>query len=787
MFKIAYRYIISNKKSSFSAVIGIAVSIMLMFSMIQISGCFKSAFKTLIDSGSNHDFFVSDISYEDMMNINNKFESMGNEGPDEYMSSIWVGDVYENNLQSFKLIGVSGDIEYFKKTALISGNYPKSANEICIEKSYADSHPQLKINDELRLNISLSFSLNPGAVEEISETFIISGIMHDVVDEGTFFYTNLETAQSIISKSNIPADNFSNCIIVEAQQGYYNINKAIDILSEMENIVNNDKSIVRYFNSERLTFNEIKDFNYGEKGAFDSVSSVIFFLSLIIAICLTVFIYNAINLSFACKIEVLGTMRCIGLSNKQLVHIVLAEQFILVTVGAFLGIVSGVVLNYFIAEKLMSMLISTFVDIELTQGLAMYIITYLLALISSFVASFRLIFKIRKTNPVNVKNISNPIKQKTKYTNKIKIKHYPLSLAMRNLKRGFSKNIIQVITLSISFTLCFVICNVFAVIGINNQKGVSDFSDYAIASNIVEEEYFNNEDIAKLESLDGIKNIYTQEFLSEFEFELCENESVQIMLYSDKLCHKFAEINNIKYDPSQNFAVLVSEIQDVGKTAEIYRGEEKYTVDVTSIIDGVSLEYAMVSLNNYLIINDKTANELNYQSGRYCAVLIEAKNKPSELSEIPFTISDIYITDFHESNQAASAQLVGMVILASYIMISTAILSFMIISNTIKENLKCKKAEYGVMRAIGLNLKQLYTVICYENLILTIISCVIGILISLIINSSFTLILFEEIKISAAIYFLISLLFTFAIELYAYLNIKKNSNTSIVKMIHERG
>ena len=110
----------------------------------------------------------------------------------------------------------------------------------------------------------------------------------------------------------------------------------------------------------------------------------------------------------------------------------------------------------------------------------------------------------------------------------------------------------------------------------------------------------------------------------------------------------------------------------------------------------------------------------------------------------------------------------------------------MIISNTIKENMANKKSEYGVMRAMGLSLKNLWTVVCYENFILTVISCAISIPVSLIINSYLTFILFDEIRISAFAYLLVNLLFICLIELFAYFNIRNNTNDSIVEMIYER-
>ena len=110
----------------------------------------------------------------------------------------------------------------------------------------------------------------------------------------------------------------------------------------------------------------------------------------------------------------------------------------------------------------------------------------------------------------------------------------------------------------------------------------------------------------------------------------------------------------------------------------------------------------------------------------------------------------------------------------------------MIISNTIKENMVSKKAEYGVMRAMGLSLKKLWVVACHENLILTLIAVFISLPLSLIVNAYLSLILFEEIRISILAYLAVNLAFIGLIELFAYFIVRTSTKDSIIEMIYER-
>ena len=105
-----------------------------------------------------------------------------------------------------------------------------------------------------------------------------------------------------------------------------NADKIVEAITVIQNIVVVDKSELKYFNKTQCIMNDEKSLNYDEKGSFESVSTTIFMLSLIIAICLAIFVYNSVSLSFIRKINVFGTMRCIGLSNKKLIWLILSEQ-----------------------------------------------------------------------------------------------------------------------------------------------------------------------------------------------------------------------------------------------------------------------------------------------------------------------------------------------------------------------------------------------------------------------------------------------------------------------------
>ena len=372
------------------------------------------------------------------------------------------------------------------------------------------------------------------------------------------------------------------------------------------------------------------------------------------------------------------------------------------------------------------------------------------------------------------------------------IKDLRMGIAQRNLKRDFGKSAIQVVTMVVSFSLCLVISNFFVMIKPNATKGAVDFSDYSLQTEVAAEEYpsFPEEDLELLKSHEGIDKVYTEKYFGHYDWDKWDKEklSLQILQYDDDLMQKFAEMNKISYDSSKPFSVLLSESNEEEVRIKKYGEDIVYVVkpDEWLNITYDPLNYTICSQDCILIMNEKLVESLGLEDPGYSAFLVKTDCSLEELNEIPFLAKEIYITNLHDGKADAEAQLLGMLTVAGYIVVATLVLSFMIVSNTIQENMASKKKEFGIMRAIGLSRKSLCTVACYENLILTLIAVFISLPVSILLNTYFSLILFDEIRISIITYIVVIALFVGIIELIAYLNIKESAKESVVEMIAER-
>lgn len=780
MLKLTWRYIASNLKSSIRAVSGIAFSVMLMFSLIQISGCIKDRFKEMASSGMHRDFTVYDISSEDVIRLQEKLDKTPLYPHQKSMSTIWVGTVYENELEGYKVVGIGGDIAYFKDTSFIEGKMPSADNEILIEESYAKEKGGLRTGDKLSLSIEYAFSESPEAVNKTSD-FVISGVIRDVVDEGTFFFTSLHGAASLISESGVVYDDLSNAVAYEAEEGNFSVDKSVDAEMKIRDILfEKDSPQAKTFFKDNIINNEHKSEVYEEKGFYSGLADGISLLSVIIAVCMVIFVYNTLNSNLLGKLDNISTMRCIGLNNQQLSSMILTEAFILTDIGFIIGVLSGNVLNHIIADKLISLITSSAVHSRhLSQNILIYLISYGLALISSLFACIRLIYRIKGLKPANIRKFEGKKIKESSYSSKgINSRHYFTGLAVRNIRRNFSKSLIQLVTVTLSFTICFVICNTFMVI--NQKKGttVYDISDYAVKSDMNYQ--LTRQDMANISGEFDVSDIYTQKVLYLYKVNA---EESNVVVYDDELMKLLCDSLGIKYSSKNDCAVLFTNDGTDVSEADVTHGSERETVRLNGCFsaDTENLACFLGMTDKKLIINNTAAEKLGADTSGYSTILIRSSSKidSSRISGLIGDDSGFVFEDFSEGTAASQKQLLGMMILAGYIIAATFFISFLIIGNTIRENTILRKREFGVMRAIGMEIKELCKVSCIENLILTMIPCIIGIIVSAAANVYITHIIFEKHRISVLAYVAVIVLITVSIETFTYFHMKKSLSTEI--------
>jgi putative ABC transport system permease protein len=283
-----------------------------------------------------------------------------------------------------------------------------------------------------------------------------------------------------------------------------------------------------------------------------------------------------------------------------------------------------------------------------------------------------------------------------------------------------------------------------------------------------------------------IDTIYTQsDLMNEVECNVNDN-SVQPIVYSDNLASVLAKNLKLDYNSEKPFAVLIGEGCSDKKDISVKVNDKEHIIKLNGSYDDVSdsLQSVLRSIGTYLLMNEKAASEIGCKTDTFSSVLLETNEKITiESINEEFEGIELVVEDMNEGKKQSAQQLLGIVMLAIYIVAATILLSFMIINNTIRENAVTRKREFGIMCAIGMKRKSLCKICCWENVILNVISCVAGTVLSLPINIYITMTLHNNIRVSATAYVVVIAVFTTVTAFFSYLFMKKYENSSIVDMI----
>lgn len=96
MFKIALRYVIREKIRTVVSVLGIAVSVMLMFSLVQMGDCIRHQFSEMVTSGMKRDFTIYGVTYGQIQQAEELLLEKGVK--DNYLLTMKAGIWYEEDV-----------------------------------------------------------------------------------------------------------------------------------------------------------------------------------------------------------------------------------------------------------------------------------------------------------------------------------------------------------------------------------------------------------------------------------------------------------------------------------------------------------------------------------------------------------------------------------------------------------------------------------------------------------------------------------------------------------------
>lgn len=188
MLRLAFCYIKKMRRNTIICITGIALSIMLLFSLVQIGELIISNYKNMILSVSNYDYFISDLDKETADEIQERYQSRY-----QMAQFIFWARSLENAAIYHDVVGAEGDWMSIFQVELLEGAEPTGKNEICLEQSYAEEKG-------IRVGDILSLPLEIGYMTETSADFTVSGILSNTgaYRTGSYMFVSIDTAENIL-------------------------------------------------------------------------------------------------------------------------------------------------------------------------------------------------------------------------------------------------------------------------------------------------------------------------------------------------------------------------------------------------------------------------------------------------------------------------------------------------------------------------------------------------------------------------------------------------------------
>lgn len=322
--RLILKYIKNNifekKVRVFLIVFAVTLSTAALFSAQSITDSIKITFESMIRfKVGNSDLIVNKSN--ELFKYNEDIEKISSEYRVKELNLVGISEKDLGKKVAVNLIGVNyGDLEKHNKQQLFQDIESLNDDEIIISKKTADNN-NISIGDKVGITIfGVEKTYKVIALSESAKLFVgESGYAVGVVS-----YKSLE---------NIVGENLVSKIYVKAKDG----KNLEELKAELKTIFPNETV------ENSVKENEVRIVTEMMSSCFAMVMMLIMFMSIFI-------IYSSVKIMMKERLSVIGTFRSVGATNKNIFCAFVLESFIYGIVGGVIGNIVGIGVFKFIAE-----------------------------------------------------------------------------------------------------------------------------------------------------------------------------------------------------------------------------------------------------------------------------------------------------------------------------------------------------------------------------------------------------------------------------------------------------
>lgn len=680
----------------------------------------------------------------------------------KYISDIYkIGNSIEMNITK-KL-----DEKYFRYNDAFSINYLRRLENKDLYKTsdFFESLDNDKSNQE---NLQKQVYINNDDLDRIMQdysikkTYKIVGYHSENITSDKFYdkyEDRFEEKDYLYNKGNVYTIN-------DSIKDEYNI---IGHFSHYKNIKSTYNEILKIQRSsigdaayENLNDQLISMMNPIESSSFRFLLNIILILVIFLFIAIIIFIYNMFNLNYVDKLRDLGILKVSGVTNKQILSMIIIESMfyfiISITLGYLVGYIATSLIFNYVNKSILDMYLTNKVAIKVGFSYLIPLVAVLFAFIVEFVVNLISAIFVFKASPIDSLKGQNYVKSKykaKKFKFITKLLGYEGFLAARNISRNKKRFIVITFSVAISISMIVIINSVPSLAGFSGVNS-SSFSNilgknkksFSLLVNDKVEKSFE-EDISKINDLklNKLNKMYRLNLIHIEPNSLEIDNKTYALILKDEDFNKISNGKEILYfnssfDKSElnksiksKFAIIKEDfnIKDVKKLSKDQIIDVNLKVDKSYIPTEFSNLYGA---KDYFIMSENILKDFvkKYDVG------INSIYNIYEIERLKYDVNvskDVYsiLIKYDLEITANMLIIISIVKLLVYGFVALVIsLGILNIINTSYTNIYTRKRELAFIGVVGIEKNKLRRIIVYENILAILLASIISLILSIVVT-----------------------------------------------------
>ena len=581
--------------------------------------------------------------------------------------------------------------------ALEEGTFPQADNEIMLSE-----------NAKLALNVRLGdrVTLHTPAGDT---DFKISGFGSDdkkYYQGQTFLvavYMTQNSFNSLMTKNDISAP-------LSYYVQFQNAAKAAQAIPELKKTYDLPKDCI----SENTALMGIS--GQSNSQAMGNIYATAGFLFVLVLLAGVLMISGSLNSNVTQRTKFFGMLRCIGASRRQIIRIVRLEALNWCKIAIPIGIIAGTAvswgicawLHYGIGGEFITTPVFAFSPIGLVSGVLVGLITVLLAAQSPAK-------RAAKVSPVAA--VSGNVETTLSVQNKMKQRVGKIEWMLGVHHATASKKNWALMTASFALSIILFLC--FSI-GLDLARGLlptlrtwqPDITLNGYSNALVIEKNLTDE----ISNISGVKQVFSSSYKNKIPASSSRQgiDHINLLSYDDYLLNSAkgsvvqGDLSAIQGDSNKVITVYDKDNPlKMGDSIQIAGQEVKITSTITD---------SMYPSELLVICSQETFERLTGEH-KYTTLGIHLNENANDktLQQISnLTASDVIYTDLRESNKESNTTyLAFQCVVYGFLVIISMITMFYII-NSISMSVSARSKQYGAMRAVGMDGRQLTRMIAAE-------------------------------------------------------------------------